>query len=104
MKKLFLVSILFIRSGCHIIVLDAKSGTASDQIFLIIFSFWIMMIVVSTVFVLVIWFVYKYTKIRERLAIFSYYWYFVDSVRVFIIIILFALFVIGCQTIEKTCR
>ncbi|PAV31420.1 cytochrome c oxidase subunit II [Virgibacillus profundi] len=60
MKKLGLLLSLLLLTGCNIAVLEPKSETASDQAFLIVFSFWLMMIVVLTVFVLFVRFVYKY--------------------------------------------
>lgn len=59
-RAVLIIPFLFLLSGCNIAVLEPKSDTAGDQAFLIIFSFWLMMIVVGTVFILFIRFVFKY--------------------------------------------
>lgn len=68
MKKIFLLPLLLFLTGCNITVLDPKSDTASEQAFLIEFSFWIMMFVVVTVFILFTYFVikYRYTETRKH--------------------------------------
>lgn len=66
MKKIFLLSLVLLLTGCNITVLDPKSETASEQAFLISFSFWIMMIVVVTVFILFARFIWKYRYTNSR--------------------------------------
>ncbi|MGG4180671.1 cytochrome c oxidase subunit II [Virgibacillus pantothenticus] len=66
MKKIFLLPLLLLLTGCNITVLEPKSETASEQAFLITFSFWIMMIVVVTVFILFARFVWKYRYTDSR--------------------------------------
>src|SRR5690625_4970895 len=66
MKRIILLLMLFLLAGCNITVLDPKSDTASDQAFLIWFSFGIMVIVVVTVFILFIRFVWKYRLTKDK--------------------------------------
>ncbi len=66
MKKIVWLFMLIFLAGCNITVLQPKSETASEQAFLINFSFWLMMIVVVTVFTLFIRFVYKYRFTEKR--------------------------------------
>lgn len=64
MKKVFVLPLLLLLAGCNITVLDPRSDTASDQAFLIWFSFGLMLIVVVTVLILFVRFVFKY-RYRE---------------------------------------
>jgi len=66
MKRIIFLLMLFLLAGCNITVLDPKSDTASDQAFLIWFSFGIMALVVLTVFILFIRFVWKYRLTKEK--------------------------------------
>ncbi|MFG6119396.1 cytochrome c oxidase subunit II [Thalassobacillus sp. B23F22_16] len=66
MKKLAMVAVLLILSGCNLRVLDPKSQTASDQAFLIYLSFGIMMFVVLVVAVLFIGFTWKYRETEKK--------------------------------------
>ncbi|MFG6113999.1 cytochrome c oxidase subunit II [Halobacillus sp. MO56] len=66
MKKLAMMAILLILSGCNLRVLDPKSQTASDQAFLIYLSFGIMMFVVLVVALLFIAFTGKYRETEKN--------------------------------------
>ena len=66
MKRMIFLLMLFLLAGCNITVLDPKSDTARDQAFLIWFSFGIMALVVLTVFILFIRFVWKYRLTKEK--------------------------------------
>ncbi|WP_106495980.1 cytochrome c oxidase subunit II [Lentibacillus sp. Marseille-P4043] len=67
MKRLLLLPIFLLLAGCNITTLNPKSDTASEQSFLIWFSFGLMMIVVVVVFVLFIRFFmkYRYTEAKK---------------------------------------
>ncbi|MBM7551832.1 cytochrome c oxidase subunit II [Thalassobacillus pellis] len=62
MKKLLMLTFLFLLSGCNLRTLDPVSETASDQAFLIKLGFWIMMVVVGVVTILFVAFTLKYRE------------------------------------------
>lgn len=66
MKRFILFPVLLLLADCNITVLDPKSDTASEQAFLIWFSFGLMSIVVATVFILFIRFVWKYRFTKDK--------------------------------------
>ncbi|MBP1948909.1 cytochrome c oxidase subunit II [Virgibacillus litoralis] len=62
MKKLVLIPIFLLLTGCEITVLNPNSETGNDQAFLIVFSFALMMIVMTVVVLLFARFVWKYRE------------------------------------------
>ncbi|MFD2629298.1 cytochrome c oxidase subunit II [Oceanobacillus kapialis] len=66
MKKLFVLPLFLLLTGCNIAVLDSQSDTADDQAFLILYSLALMLVVVLIVSILFIRFVFKYRYTDER--------------------------------------
>ncbi|WP_198029966.1 cytochrome c oxidase subunit II [Oceanobacillus manasiensis] len=66
MRRLLIMPLFFLLTGCNIAVLDSRSDTAEDQAFLILFSFALMLLVVLVVCVLFVWFVFKYRYTDEK--------------------------------------
>src|SRR5690625_7225603 len=62
MKRLWALPTILLLSGCNITILNPKSTTGEEQAFLIRLSLMIMSVVIVTVFILLIRFVYKYRK------------------------------------------
>src|SRR5690625_2095080 len=62
MKRLWALPAILLLSGCNITILNPESTTGEEQAFLIRLSRMIMSVVIVTVFILLIRFVYKYRK------------------------------------------
>ncbi|MUV36344.1 Menaquinol oxidase (H(+)-transporting) [Lentibacillus sp. JNUCC-1] len=67
MKRLMLLSFVFLLSGCSdIAVLNPKSVTGQEQAYLIWLSLGIMTLVILVVFVLFAWFTFKYRYTKNK--------------------------------------
>lgn len=62
MKRLWALPAILLLSGCNITILNPKSVTGEEQAFLIRLSLIIMSVVIVTVFILLIRFIYKYRE------------------------------------------